>query len=688
MRRISILFTAAAVLTAVSCIKDDRLNNMVPDSLTMTATSHLISASVHTGGCEVGISKSGVGLSAATVTISTEGAAEALSAYNTANDTLFVAVPESYYTIEDNTLRFEASDAIKTAKISWDIERMVDYMGDDTDKVIALTIRSGDLEVNGENNFVLINLNRSTFALKQTTRAFSYDDAFFNPEDPAAAKPEPVEDISLDLESSAAIKGVAISVPVKAEESLVSVYNSAHPELETPYTAAPDGMFTILTENVEIPEGGTGAQLKVRFDRSLLLNSSGHLTEFAPLMYPVKLDFAAAKASKGGESFELKGAKFGNDVAYIIVRYAANGISDISVEWGKYSSGGAWYNYLTGFADGCDRSIAMDNKYIYVAHHSGGSPAVYALDITNGDFVKTLDTGSAASNGCTHPVSCVRSINRASGDPVILFSSLKGDGDQHLYVYAYRNGTDAAPVLLLDYLHDNAGGADDWRRYGDRFTVEGTWEDGTLWFNSWSSGGANKTIGFKLSNGTVTNPTDPVDYCVNEPTTGIREFVIYPGKTDYLMLSRVYNEETPGSLHTNIYTAGEANGNGWTVMDPLKADGYPDLDYAFGFNFFKVHGKEYVCYAQSPGPNAMRGKLIVAESPGSLEKLSEHIDKCYTDDNLLYYESPLQSEDDFDVYSALSAASSVTDCTVRSISGTTFIATLLQGGGLKLFRVQ
>jgi len=313
MRTISILFTAAAVLTAVSCIKDDRLNNMVPDSLTMTATSHLTSASVHTGGCEVGISKSGVGL----------------SAYNTANDTLFVAVPESYFTIEDNTLRFEASDAIKTAKISWDIERMVDYIGDDTDKVIALTIRSGDLEVNGENNFILINLNRSTFALKQTTRAFSYDDAFFNPEDPAAAKPEPVEDISLDLESSAAIKGVAISVPVKADKSLVSVHNSAHPELETPYTAAPDGMFTILTENVEIPEGGTGAQLKVRFDRSLLLNSSGHLTEFAPLMYPVKLAFAEAKASKGGESFELKGAKFGNDVAYIIVRYAANGISDI-----------------------------------------------------------------------------------------------------------------------------------------------------------------------------------------------------------------------------------------------------------------------------------------------------------------------------------------------------------------------
>jgi len=146
--------------------------------------------------------------------------------------------------------------------------------------------------------------------------------------------------------------------------------------------------------------------------------------------------------------------------------------------------------------------------------------------------VKTLDTGSAASNGCTHPVSCVRSIDRASGDPVILLSSLKGDGDQHLYVYAYRNGTDAAPVQILDYLHDNAGGADDWRRYGDRFTVEGTWEDGTLWFNSWSTGGANKTIGFKLSNGTVTNPTDPVDYCVNEPTTGIREFVIYPGKTD------------------------------------------------------------------------------------------------------------------------------------------------------------
>ena len=51
-------------------------------------------------------------------------------------------------------------------------------------------------------------------------------------------------------------------------------------------------------------------------------------------------------------------------------------------------------------------------------------------------------------------------------------------------------------------------------------------------------------------------------------------------------------------------------------------------------------------------------------------------------------EFPIQHEEDFEAKSAVTAASSVADCTVWEISGNTYIAVLVQGCGLSVFQLQ
>lgn len=678
-----ILILAALILGTTGCLKDDRNNFMVEDSFGFTARSTVVDASVHTGFASISVAKNGKGFSAATVTVSAgqESEKAALEAYNKAQHTSYQALPAYLYSFDDTQIEYSPKDVVKEFVVRWDTALSVQTMGDESNYVIPVCISSEDLDVNEKNSFLMIRLKRSTLSVKQRKQLRAIAGSAVEADDKGNV-PELKENIKLDLTLDNTIKNVGMTLPIAIDNSLIAEFNASE---EDEWSAAPEGLVTLANDYVTIEEGKKSATFQVVLDKSKLPFKDGKLQEFPPYAVPVTVNASGLKATMAGEDFDLKGLGLGNMVTYICVSPSGDGISVVVREWGLYSQGPDWYSNLEGFQEGADRTIAMDDDYVYIAH-SHGTPGIYALSRTNGSFVKKLNVSTAEGNGCTHPVSCVRMIPNESGADILSFCSLKVEKDQHLYVYAYVNGTDAAPVQILDFLKDNKGAANDWRRYGDRFTVEGTWQDGKLWFLTWHDGAYGKMLGFNIKNGVVVNPEDPEDYYIPNDAASIKDVVRYPGWNNFLVTR---------NGRGNIYSAGNPGTNGWITLNNDKE--IPALSLAYGFNFFEFRGENYMAFMQLDGESAVRGKLVVmdnkaetpAQFPAQLDWFAEHRTPKKDEElaeGLRYY--PIQDAEDFEAKSSKIASNSVGDCTVREINGSTYIAVLMQGCGLSLFQLQ
>ena len=672
MKKISFYLIALAAL--VGCLKDDRDNFMVPDSFALTARSEIMQASIHTGSCPVGIAKNGKGVSAATATLSDkgEGLTEALAKYNEENGTSFKVLPEGSINLSGTTMSFEPKDVVKMLEISWDPDAIAKVIGDSEDYVIPLKLVSGTegIKVNEDKSIVFVNLVRSTIAVSQTDQVRSIEPKNVEAGDDGK-QPELVEVIPLDLVIDKPVSGVGMTFPVLADASLIAKFNETS---EDKYYEAPAGLVTLVNDSVTIPEGEASGVFRVSVDKSKLLKD-GKLVEFPNYIVPIRVDDKGIKATRNGSDFTLKGISYGNMVTYILISYASNGISVVKREWGLYSDGAAWYSNLEGFAEGGDIAIAMDNEFVYVAN-SALSGGIYALNRSNGGFAKKLDLGDAGSDTkCIRNVGCVRMISNPAGDDILSFCSVKGDKDdetQYLSLYAYVNGTDAAPVKLMSYLKDIKPGANDWRRYGYTYTVTGTWQDGQIWFHCWSSGG--KTLVFNLKEGEITNPDDPVDYLL-DPTDGvIKDVIIYPGLENVL----VTQPKGAGIWHNS----GQANANQWIQWS--KVTDLPDFALTYGYNFFNFHTQDFIAYVKLDEVKGKGGRLVIIDDDSS--KPAEFATRLK--DQIGLREFPIQHESDFEAESAVASGDSIGDCCVRYINGSTYVAVLVQGCGLSLFQLQ
>lgn len=678
------IFLLASIILCVSgCLKDDRLNFMVDDSFGLTARSAVVEASIHPGSCSVGIAKNGIGSSAAAVDIISGQADDkaALEAYNSANGTAYRALPAYLYELSDTRLEYSEKEVVKEVSISWDAKLVAQAMGDKDDLVIPLCISSGKLDVNKDHSFLMVHLNRSTLAVEQTSQVRSIEGRAVEA-DESGNQPELKETITLDLSLDHAIKNVGMTLPVAIDNSLIAAFNQKE---EDEWVAAPEGLVTIAAGEVSIPEGSGSATFQITLDKGKLPFKDGKLQMFPNYVVPVAVNANSLKATLSGQDFDLKGLGLGNMVTYVCVSYAMNGITVIVREWGKYSQGTAWYSELEGFAAGADRTIAMDDNYVYIAHSSGNA-GIYALNRSNGSFAKKLDVSPTEGGICTHPVSCVRMIKNENGPDILLFSSLKVENNEHVYLYAYVNGTDAAPVRIMDFLHDNKGGADDWRRYGDRFTVEGTWQSGKLWFLTWHDGAYGKMLGFHIENGVIVNPEDPEDYFIANDKAGIKDVIRYPGWNNFLVTR---------NGRGNIYSVGAPGANNWIALNDVEE--IAGLSLSYGYNFFDFHGENYIAFMQLDGENAVRGKLVViddkSESPAEFpDQLKWYLENRNPGEGEDLPEGirmfPIQDAEDFEAKSSITAGHSVGDCTVRYINGSTYIAVLMQGCGLSLFQIQ
>ena len=327
--------------------------------------------------------------------------------------------------------------------------------------------------------------------------------------------------------------------------------------------------------------------------------------------------------------------------------------------WGHYGATAAWSNTIISSLDNNDRSLAMDDKFIYIPE-TNKSANIHKFNIADGSYVGTLPK-SADMNLGTHYVSCARTVKNAEGKYILLVCNLSlGEG---LRIFAYVNGTDAEPVAITTIANS--------RRWGDKFTVTGTWESGKMWFRSNDDRGMGAYVPL---NGTTSTwnwvEAHAVDNGAAFDAGNISEITFVPGTEGFALL----NTNSSAGAHV-------MKGNAHGAYTEVKT--YPALAKTFGYNFFDFAGKKFVAWTSIAKGNDKPRLQIVQSDATTAEKMVETFDNLAT---RLVFEAPLQSADNFDA-AAAGGGNTVCDCCVREINGEVYIAAIGQKAGLSLFKV-
>ena len=269
---------------------------------------------------------------------------------------------------------------------------------------------------------------------------------------------------------------------------------------------------------------------------------------------------------------------------------------EVKVErvWGKYPT--EWPN----FSGNLDRTATMDEDYIYVAQTAtGGKKGIWAIPL-DGDLSKAKEVCmTGVEDEGTFYTSCVRTIpNPATGKHILLLSNMSMTGGEHLYLYAYENGIDAAPTKLL-----SGYTLPTWaeRRFGDFFTVVGDWSKGYVWFRT-NTSGASTTARFTIVDGKLTSQTpDGFNYGYGA-SQGKGSFYQYDMSAKYGLL-----------VTADIgmfYDLNSSEGQAWNA--PATTE---NMCKMFGVTPFEFKGKKFIAFTKMK--NAARAWIKVIEDKGS-----------------------------------------------------------------------
>lgn len=330
----------------------------------------------------------------------------------------------------------------------------------------------------------------------------------------------------------------------------------------------------------------------------------------------------------------------------------------------RYSDadGNAWCSFIPGIAN---RTMACDGKNVYLQSSEAGAK-IYAVDVAS--LISGAETPTykllnvEGISGGTHAVSALRCIPNESGDPILIATNLAVDDSQNFNIYAYSNGTDAAPVLFHAYRWDGLANGSDWRRYGDRISVSGTWQDGAIWAASQSG---TKVMGFHIENGATNGELR--EYCWFDTFAGgLAEATMYPGSDEAIVTTastaQFWTKSTGGETH--------AGGN-WPKWNAGNVN--PDLNGAFSFQFFEFGGKKYIAYVKMHSNS--KADLVVVEDKGSLEESLA---------STKFFNIPLYDGEQ----ATCIAGNTYGDCAVVTINDKLHIVAMQQGGGLSIFEIK
>lgn len=341
---------------------------------------------------------------------------------------------------------------------------------------------------------------------------------------------------------------------------------------------------------------------------------------------------------------------------------------ELTVErlWGKYPNTGWPTDYMTA---NFDRTSTTDGEWVYVAKANASEYGIVAISVSDPSVKKNVNVEGV--DGGLFKTSCVRTIyDPDSKKYILLASSLTTEAGHLLKIYAWKDGIDAAPTTLLSW---EVGG---YRRFGDFFTVTGTWKDGELWFRNNTDNTDHRCdlcARFTVKNGALTAQWPDAFSLGYNGSKGMGSLYFYEkGKADVLLV-------TPDiGMFFDINNG--PGGKEWS-------DGSDYSVYAkrFGITPFEFNGKKYIAYLHMY--NAARGWLtILNDTQGTSEGFMQTIV-----DNSIYFQSAVQIEKDEPSTEVVSGATysgnTMANCSVAVMEDHVIIVGHQQNTGLSVYKM-
>lgn len=291
---------------------------------------------------------------------------------------------------------------------------------------------------------------------------------------------------------------------------------------------------------------------------------------------------------------------------------------ELTVErvWGLYP---ADYPAGIGIAEGNrDRAAAMDEENVYVVEANVTNYGIKAVSIADPTKVKNVNVTGV--DGGTFKTACVRTIYSTTlKKHVLLACSLVTGSGEAFKIYSWENGIDNAPTVQLTW---NVGNN---RRFGDFFTVTGTWEDGHIWLRNNQPDmdhDCNLTAQFPIKNGVVTQQWPNAFRNGYGGSKGAGSIYFYQHGTAPCVLIT----DAIGMFFNINDTAGEEWGNG----DDVSA-----WKNIFGITPFEFNGEKYIAYLKMY--NLARGWLtIIKDVNGTASGFKDTLIKGKEAENIVF----------------------------------------------------
>ena len=376
----------------------------------------------------------------------------------------------------------------------------------------------------------------------------------------------------------------------------------------------------------------------------------------------------AYEGAEGEGTFEKEGAEALTIERNTLVKMAPLCIKtqkELTVKrlWGKYPNSG-WPTDVMGANE--DRCVATDGEWIYVAQAGAKVAGVKAISIADPTQVKDVNTTGV--EGGFFATSCVRTIwDPQTEKYILLLSNMVMDSGTKLTVYAYENGTDAAPTKVVE---NTIWGN---RRFGDFFTVAGDWNKGYLYFRNNNATDPSVTARFNIEGGKVTNGSAMArfDYGYGG-SKGMGSFYLYSV------------DATQGLLVT------DAIGmffplNSQTGLEWKNGDDYSVWAKNFGITPFEFNGEKYIAYHHMH--NAARGWLrIINDINGTAAGFMETLIA-----NDIVFEGAVQIEKDEPSTEVVSGATysgnTMGNCSVAYVEDGVILVAHQQNTGIAVFKM-
>ena len=414
---------------------------------------------------------------------------------------------------------------------------------------------------------------------------------------------------------------VEVTVPAVAEDGQVLVWADNGAGKASIKKLSFEGAVFTVTPVDEVAAEGATVEVKVVSNLPFKVESAAEWITYVETKAPKESTIVLTVAANTGDARtgEVKILRADNDKLIQTVAIAQKagevppaGTVKVERVWGKYPT--EW----PGFSGNLDRTAAMDEDYIYVSKTGSGKKGIWAIPL-DGDLSKAKDVCmDGVEDEGTFYTSCVRTIlNPATGKHILLLSNMSMTGGEHLYLYAYENGIEAAPTKLL-----SGYTLPTWaeRRFGDFFTVVGDWNKGYVWFRTNTA--HSTTARFNIVDGKLTSQTpDGFNYGYGA-SQGKGSFYQYDmsAKQGLLVTADI----------GMFYDLNSAEGQAWNA--PATTE---NMCKMFGVTPFEFKGKKFIAYTKMK--NAARAWIKVIEDKGSAAEF-----KASLEEDKVVYQAAIQ----------------------------------------------